>query len=165
MLSRQGIQLSHPHHAGCNQTDPPPLPPSVSAERTPAQTTGLGAAAGMTAGIEKVPAAGTDPQSSTTPSMSLQTGPGQQPHMETDQYAAAEKMIELLWMSAMATGQGPEMLIELLMETGSAPGAQKGGFMGTVGHQRTDYEGSRRGEDQRSRPRDSSRRSPGPVDR
>ena len=89
--------------------------------------------AGMTAGTEKVPAAGTDPQSSTTPSMSLQTGPGQQPHMETDQNAAAEKMIELLWMFAMATGQGPEMLTELLMEIGSAPGAQKRGFMGIEG--------------------------------
>ena len=43
-------------------------------------------------------------------------------------------------------------------------GSERGAY-GDRGHQRSDYEGSRRGEERRSRPRDSSRRSPGPVDR
>lgn len=43
-------------------------------------------------------------------------------------------------------------------------GSEKGAY-GDRGHQRSHYEGSHRGEERRSRPRDSSRRSPGPVDR
>lgn len=136
MLSHQGIPYLHPHHTGCNQTGPPPHPPSASAGRTPAQKTGVGTAVGMPAGTETIPAAGTGPQSSTTPaSMPLQTGARLmlQLPMETDRYAAAGMMIEPLWTPAMATGTGPGMLTGLLMGTGTVLGGQIGGPMGSEG--------------------------------